>query len=217
MRFLLVFQDCGETGRGRSKSPHSFLFFPSSYIPTCIHSGMGPKRKISRKFHGNRFTGSLQESSSADICFPSTSTSSKKVKLAASVELPEEPHGNRLVLVTSLIKFIEQLSCSACNENLQYSNETVYGLASCLDFACDCDHKKSLVMSEKSTVSGHFQVNDRMQVSMYELGKNYEGAKKTMWTFGSASPCFSAVLEHKQEAYPKCAKNRSLKKYEHCC
>eukprot|EP00795_Rhopilema_esculentum_P003930 gene3930-15256_t len=85
--------------------------------------------------------------------------------------------GNRIISVVSLLNSLERLVCSTCLEKIVFAEEKLVGQASTLYFLCGFDSRLALQSSDLCTTSKHFQVKDRLQVSMYEIGCDYEVAR----------------------------------------
>ena len=146
---------------------------------------MGRPRKRTRKFYGNRFSQSSespQPSTSQSVSgtseMSSTLTaSSSKLNLSTTQEQEGSLFGNRIMSILNLVGFIQQLSCCICQEIVRFSDEQLTGEASELSFTCGCDTVMKLPSSDVSTNSRHHQVNDRLQMAVFELGCHYEDAR----------------------------------------
>ncbi len=169
---------------------------------------MGRSKKNKRKFYGNRFTpqnssptvcstpvvqtetedqeGLAEAVEDPSSPMPSTSraertASASKISVATDTNTEFDSRnisGNRIMNIVNILKFLEQLSCSACLEQVVFVEEVLVGQASTLHFTCGCESRLVLKSSDLSTKSKHHQLNDRLQLSIFEIGCHYEAARK---------------------------------------
>ena len=166
-------------------SLHLIVFDFRFSLASTNFLNMGRPRKNARRFHGNRFTRktsivssqSISEREPVSQSHGEATASSSKVTLLSSGNSDIGLNGNRIISVVNILNFLEQLVCSTCLEKIVFAEEKLVGQASTLYFLCGCDSRLALQTSDLCTTSKHFQVNDRLQVSMYEIGCHYEAAR----------------------------------------
>ncbi|XP_065068320.1 uncharacterized protein LOC135693706 [Rhopilema esculentum] len=137
--------------------------------------------------------------------------SSSKVTLLSSDNFDPGLSGNRIMSVMNILNFLEQLACSTCLEKMVFAEEKLVGQASTLYFLCGCNSRLALKSSDLCTTSKHYQVNDRLQVSMYEIGCHFEAARNFCGNMDLPPPVSSKSWNQNKKRIHEAFKQESSK------